>query len=130
MPGKFDSCKKGAVQSPRATVIFAIGLRALASFASIYSGGLVAVCILRSDVQHSLSIYYVHMAYIPNFNVLHPKVSSGGFGKAFVGLEEQERVAAQAHRVYGSTIGNAAGRHMKRIFRLEGGRMIKDRELS
>ncbi len=92
--GNFDSCKKGAVQSPRATVIFAIGLRALATFASIYSGGLVAVCILRSDVQQRLSISYVHMAYIPNFKVLHPKVSSGGFEKAFVGLEEQERVAA------------------------------------
>ena len=45
--GKFDSCKKGAVQSPRVAVIFAIGLTALATFASIY----VAVYILRSDVQ-------------------------------------------------------------------------------
>lgn len=32
--GKFDSCKKGAVQSPRAVVMLAIGSRALAIFAS------------------------------------------------------------------------------------------------
>ena len=55
------------------------------------------------------------MAYIPNFNVLHPKVSSGRFEKAFVGLEEQERVAAQAHRVYKSSMEVEAEAHLEML---------------
>lgn len=34
--GKFDSCKKGAAQSPRAKVTFAMGYRTLAVSASNY----------------------------------------------------------------------------------------------
>lgn len=50
------------------------------------------------NVHQNLSISHHHIACVPKFNILH-LISRGGFSKAFVGMEEQERVAAQAYRV-------------------------------
>ena len=88
--GKFDSCKKGALQSPRATVEFAIGLRAFATFASKYS---------TKDSQYFIITW--HMLQTPMFCISMFHVVD--VQKAFMSLEKQSRVAAQAHRVYTST---------------------------
>ena len=95
MPGKFDSCKKGALQSPRATVKFVIGYKVLAIFASRISG---SIRIFWSDVHQYVSVFHHDAAYAPNFNVLRFSVSRNGFSNAFVSLKKQKgTVAAQAY---------------------------------
>ena len=71
VPGKFDNCKKGAVQGPRAKVTFAIGSEALADFMSKSSGNILAERKFGFDIHQRLLISYHDIAYVPSLLYLN-----------------------------------------------------------
>ena len=75
VPGKFDNCKKGAVQSPRAMVMFAIAYKALGDLVPKYSGSLVAVCMFLPDIHQWLLILHQDIVYSPGLDFMHLAIS-------------------------------------------------------
>ena len=86
--GKFDNCKKGALQSPRAMVMFAIAYKALGDLVPKYSGCLVAVCMFWSDIHQWLLIWHQDIVYSPGLDVMHLAISCLRQSKLVLGPRE------------------------------------------